>query len=203
LRLTYVLWGALLVLPIPLRAQGPAGVGSGRSLPRPKSGSRASLEEGPPRWQIGIGYQYNRINLTGTPFNTHGANTNIVHFFGRWVGVEGQVGVGFGNAGPATSPPNLNLHSLFAGGGLRLALRGHGRIEPWVHGDVGREFFYFTQTAGVFGHNSSLGGLAGGGMDFVLSPHTAFRTEGDWLGTQFFSLNQSNFQVNAGLVFNF
>jgi hypothetical protein len=66
-----------------------------------------------------------------------------------------------------------------------------------------REFFYFGPTVGVLGHNAALGGLAGAGLDFLLSPHTAFRTEGHWLGTLFYNLHQRNFQADGGLVFNF
>ena len=40
-------------------------------------------------------------------------------------------------------------------------------------------------------------------FDFRLTPHTAFRTEADWLATRFFSVNQRNFQIVSGLVFNF
>jgi len=89
------------------------------------------------------------------------------------------------------------------GGGGHLAYRGRGRVEPWIHGVVGMEHFRFTQTAGLLGSNTALGGSAGGGADFHLNPHTAFRVEADWLGTRFFSANQRHFQVVTGLAFNF
>jgi hypothetical protein len=193
MRHALILVGVVLFLSISAAAQGPAGAGSGPV-------SAAGLNQ----WQLGLGYQYNRINLTGTPFNTNGLNASIVRFFlDRWFGLEAQLGAGFGNAGATTVPANLTVKSLFVGAGPRLAYRGRGRVEPWVHGVLGMEHFRFTQTSGVLGDNTALGGSAGGGADFYLNPHMAFRAEADWIGTRFFSVNQRHFQVVTGIVFSF
>jgi len=192
MRHALVLVGVVLFLSISAAAQGPAGTGSA-----PVSAADLS------HWQLGLGYQYNRINLTGTPFNTNGLNISIVRFLDRWFGLEAQVGAGFGNTGATTSPANLTAKSVFVGGGPRLAFRNRSRFEPWAHGAVGMEHFRFNQTAGVLGSNTALAGLAGGGIDFYLNPHTAFRLEADWIGTRFFSLNQRHFQAVTGIVFNF
>jgi hypothetical protein len=193
-----VLLGALFFLAIGAAAQGPAGVGaSGRY------GSAPSGDFGPTRWQVAIGYQYNRINLTGSPFNTNGLNASVARYFGNWFGLEAQVGAGFGNTGSATLPPSLTMKSVFAGGGPRLAYRGHGRLEPWIHGAVGVEYFRFSQTAGIFGSNTALAWSGGGGVDFHLNPHTAVRAEADEVWTRFFGGDQRNFQAVGGLVFNF
>jgi hypothetical protein len=185
-----VLAGVVLLLSISAAAQGPAGAGSI---------SDADLGH----WQLAIGYQYNRINLTGTPFNTNGLNTTIVGFLNRWFALEAQVGSGFGNTGTATSPANLTAKSLYVGGGARLVYRNRSRFEPWVHGTVGMEHFRFTQNGGLLGNNTSLAESAGGGTDFYLNPRTALRVEADWIGTRFFSVNQRHFQVTTGIVFNF
>jgi hypothetical protein len=200
MRQTLSLLGAMLCLCVSATAQGPAGAGAGRgSTPRSRSPQEYQLSE----WQISIGYQYERVNLLGTPFNTNGLNVSLVRYFGRWLGAEGQVGFGFGNTGVTTVPPNLTAKSILAGVGPRLALRGHGRFEPWIHGNIGIEHFRFSQTAGVLGTNNALAGVAGGGMDFRLSPRTSFRGEVDWVGSRFFSTNQRSFQVVTGAVFNF
>jgi hypothetical protein len=199
---------AVLLFSLSAAAQAPAGAGadggagpSSRSRTRPGPGPRYNYDL--TEWQVAIGYQYNRINLLGTPFNTNGLNTSVVRFFRSWVGLEGQLGLGYGNTGTATVPPSLIAKSLFAGGGPRLAFRGRSRIEPWVHVVVGIEHFRFTQTAGLLGGNTALGGVGGGGIDFRLTPHTSFRTEADWLATRFFSVNQRHFQLVSGLVLNF
>jgi hypothetical protein len=203
-----ILVGAMLFFSLSARAQGPAGAGTGggtgpSARSRTRSGPRPRNNYDLTPWQVAIGYQYNRINLLGTPFNTNGFNTSAVRFFRSWVGLEGQLGLGYGNTGTTTAPPNLIAKSLFAGGGPRLAFRGRSRIEPWVHVVVGIEHYRFTQTAGLLGSNTALGGVGGGGIDFRLTPHTAFRVEGDWLATRFFSVNQRHFQIVSGLVLNF
>ncbi len=182
-------------------AQGPAGVGGG-----PQSGPghiSASQHEDEP-WQIAIGYQYNRDNLLGSPFNTHGVNISLARNFGRWFGVEAQLGTGFlGNTGQTTTPPNLDAKSLFVGVGPRLAYRNRSRFEPWVHAIVGMEYFRFSQTAGVLGSNHALAGPAGGGVDVYLTSHIALRSEADAVFSRFFSTNQRSFQVIGGFVFGF
>jgi opacity protein-like surface antigen len=190
----------ILIFSIGAAAQGQAGAGAnGRSSPFPASAP--SLD--PPQWQLALGYQYNRINLTGSPFNTNGLNGSIARYFGNWFGLEAQVGTGFGNTGSTTSPANLSVKSVFAGTGPRLAYRGHWRIEPWIHGTVGVEHLSFGQTVGLFGSNTAFAWTVGGGVDIPLSARTAFRGEADVLETRFFSVNQRNFQALAGLVVNF
>lgn len=187
-------------------AQGPTGVGgggaSGGGGSRPKFSSTSQHDYDP--WQIAIGYQYNRDNLLGAPFNTHGLNVSAARYFGRWFGVEAQFGTGFlGNTGQTTAPPNLSVKSFFVGVGPRLAFRNHSRYEPWIHVVVGLEHYRFAQTAGLLGSNNALAGPAGGGVDVFLSSHLAVRAEADALGSRFFSTNQRSFQIVGGLVFGF
>ena len=204
MRRIHILLVAMLILPAIAAAQGPAGAGSGsgsgsRSVSSPISGSDFT------QWQIAIGYQYLRANLIGTPFNTDGLSTSVTRYFGRWFGVDGQMGAGFhGNTGTTTNPPNLGVHTLFVGGGPRVAYRGSSHIEPWIHVLFGLQDFRFTQTANnVLGNNKSPGGALGGGADFALVQHVAFRVEADEVETHLFSMYQRHFQVVSGLVFNF
>ena len=195
---TYLL-GFILLFSAAAAAQGPAGVGS-------QSSPRHSYSNGNERdpWQFAVGYQYNRDNLLGSPFNTHGANFSVARYFGKWFGVEAQVGVGFlGKTGQTTTPPNLDAKSLFAGVGPRLVYRNRSRYEPWVHLVVGLEHYRFSQTAGLLGSNTALAGLVGGGLDVYVRPHVAVRVEVDPVGSRFFSTNQRSFQVVGGLVFGF
>ena len=194
--------GTIMLLAVSASAQGPAGAGaSSQKSSRTISQTFSSPDYS--TWQFSLGYQYNRINLLGTPFMTNGLNVDAARYFGRWFGVEGQVGFGFGNTGNTTTPSNLTAQSLFAGGGPRLAYRNHGRIEPWVHFLLGEEHFRFNQTAGVLGSNTALAGAAGGGVDYYLGRHTAVRLGADIIGSRFFSTNQRHFQAVGGLVFNF
>jgi outer membrane protein with beta-barrel domain len=199
MRHVFILVGAMLLFSISAAAQGPAGAGSSGS------GARIPFSAGIEGtvWELGIGYQYNRFNLTGTPFNNNGLNVFVGRFLNDWFGIEGGVGMGFGHTGTSIPPTSLVAKSLFAGGGIRMAYRGHGRSEPWIHGLGGLEHFRFTQTAGILGSNSALAGVVGGGIDYHLNPRTAVRLEADAIGSRFFSANQRHFQVVTGLVFNF
>src|ERR1035437_6546656 len=113
--------GLILLVALSAGAQGPAGVGSTIPHDRPHTFSVPDLTN----WQFSLGYQYNRINLIGSAFDTNGLNASVARFFGRWLGVERQLGIGFGNTGSTTTPANLNAQSLFVGGGPRVAYRGH------------------------------------------------------------------------------
>ena len=201
MRVAIFLLGIILLLSASAEAQGPAGVGRG-TPPRPRYSSEAQHEDDP--WQVAVGYQYNRDNLLGSPFNTHGANFSLARYFGRWFGVEAQLGVGFlGNTGQTTTPPNLGAKSLFVGVGPRLAYRNRSRFEPWGHLVVGMEHYRFNQTAGLLGSNNALAGNAGGGVDIYLKPHFALRAEADAVGSRFFSANQRSFQIVGGFVLGF
>lgn len=198
MRQTLILVGVVLCLSVTASAQRPAGAGTGVG-----SGRHSSSSSEFSKWQITFGYQFNRINLLGNPFDTNGLNVSAVRYFDKWLGAEAQAGAGYGNTGATTVPPNLTAVSLFGEAGPRLALRGHGRIEPWTHALVGTEHFRFSRTAGLLGTNTALAGVGGGGVDIRLTRSTSFRAEGDWLGSRFFSVNQRHFQVVTSLVFNF
>jgi hypothetical protein len=149
-------------------------------------------------WQFAVGYQYNRDNLLGSPFNTHGINFSLARYFGRWFGVEAQVGVGFmGNTGQTSTPPNLAVKSVFVGAGPRLVYRNRSRYVPWVHLVLGLEHYRFSQTAGLLGSNNAPAGAAGGGVDIYLKPHIALRAEADAVGSRLF-LDKSKIFSGSG-----
>lgn len=173
------------------------------AAPSPAAASPQYFGPETTQWQLAVGYQYNNIKLGSSRFHTNGFNTSIVRFFGNSFGLEGQVGAGFGNTGTATSPTNLDVKSVFVGGGPHLAYRGESHLEPWVHAIFGLEHFRFTQTAGQLGSNNAFAYTLGGGLDFNFNGFVGVRAEGDYLGTRFFGTTQSNYQVVGGLVFNF
>ena len=198
-----VLVGSLVFLSISARAQGPVGAGAGIIHSRSTSHSGSEYSDELSQWQFSIGYQYNQINLIGNPFTTSGLNASATRYFTNWFGVEGQAGFGFGNTGTTTNPSNLAAGSAFLGAGPRLTLRGHSRIEPWIHAVAGLEHFRFTQTVGVLGSNTGLAALGGVGVDLRLSPHTSLRMGGDILESHFFSMYQRSFQAVSSVVVNF
>jgi hypothetical protein len=200
MRVTIFLQAVFLFLSVSAQAQGPEGVGAGNPAGPVYRASERDFEP----WQVSIGYQYNRVNLLGKPFNTDGVNVSLARYFRRWLGAEVQVGTGFfGNTGGTTTPPDLSAKSLFVGAGPRFAYHNRSRYVPWVHVLVGYEHFRFGQTAGLLGGNSALAGPAGGGIDVYVRPHITFRGEADVFVSRFFSTNQRSFQAVTGLVFDF
>jgi hypothetical protein len=192
-----LLAGIFLLFSGSAAAQGPAGVGA-----VPGFFSTGAHEEN--KWNVAIGYQYNRDNLLGIPFNTSGINVSAARYLDRWFALEAQLGAGLaGNTGQSSSPPNLTAKSVFVGAGPRAAYRTRSRYEPWVHLLVGLEHYKFSQTAGLLGSNNSVAGEGGGGLDVYLNPHLAVRMGADVIVTEFFSTNQRSFQVVGGLVFGF
>ena len=153
-------------------------------------------------WQLALGYQYSRINITGKPFNLQGFDLSATRFLGGWFGLEAKMADGFGNTGNLTVPPNLDIKPLLIAGGVHIAHRG-GRVEPWVHALIGGDHFRFTQSAGAYGSNFVLAWDGGAGMDFHISPRIAIRGDADYLGTHFNGSVQRNFQAGAGFVFSF
>jgi hypothetical protein len=199
MRVAIFLVGICLLFSAAAAAQGPAGVGSEGGRPVTSASERDNYP-----WQFAAGYQYNRDNLLGSPFNTHGANFSLARYFKRRFGVEAQVGTGFlGKTGQATTPPNLSAKSLFAGGGPRFSYTNNTRYEPFAHLVVGVEHFRFSQTSALLGSNTALAGLAGIGLDVHLRPHVAFRAEADEMESHFFSVYQRSFQVVAGVAIGF
>jgi opacity protein-like surface antigen len=125
----------------------------------------------------------------------------MVRFLGGGFGLEGDVGAGFGNTRTATVPNNLQIKTLFVGGGAHYSLARQSHFEPWLHGLVGLEHVRFTQTT-TLGSSNAVGWTLGGGVDLHFNPRTALRGEADYLGSRFGGTAQKHFQLVVGLVFN-
>jgi opacity protein-like surface antigen len=152
------------------------------------------------QWQIAEGYQYNRIYFPGifaNSFDTNGFNSSVTRFFGRDLGVEGDLGAGF-----APSTQSASAASLFLGGGLHISFRGRSRFEPWGHGLIGVQHYEFSGIA-FPANTTSLAWIAGGGLDYRFGSAFALRFQVDYLGSHFDGFFQRNLQIGAGIVWNF
>lgn len=180
--------------------------------PSPASAQVATPQvasNGLPDWQVAFTYQFTRLNmpsdLVGTHYvpsftaNENGYDVSFTRFLVSWGGLEADSAAGFGD----TSTPLIkDSKSLFIGGGPRFAYRGH-RVEPWGHVLVGLEHFRFSQTSTEYGSDNSVAFIGGGGVDLHFNPRTAFRLEVNYLGTAIVSKPEYNWQVGAGIVFDF
>ena len=158
--------------------------------------------------EIGFGYQYQHYDVFGRSFPNNGFNVNFgMHLFDAITGADGRLTVaaegtgifGFGHTG---GNPNLDAKSLFIGGGPHVAIQSRSRLEPWAHVLVGLEHFRFTQGP-TLGSNSSLGFMAGGGLDVQVNRGLYWRVQADYLGTTFQSNVQSNYSIGTGVILYF
>jgi hypothetical protein len=206
MRRCIVLLGILASFSLAAAAQGPQGVGAdsyGETAVRAGVGAEPTSPLASP-WRFAFGYQYNRIDLSGTPFTTLGANISASRLFTNWLGVEGQAGFGFGNSGGTTVPSNLTAKTILVAAGPRVVYHGPGRrLEFWAHGLVGMEHFRFSQTAGQLGSNTGLAGALGGGVDLRLTRSLTITGEADQLATRLFNGYQFHFQAVTSLVFRY
>jgi hypothetical protein len=168
-----------------------------------------SAERG--RFEVGINYQFQRYQVFGSNFDNNGILSSFnVHLFDPLTSVswritaalEGAVGAGFG--GHTGGTPNLEVKSVFVGGGPRLAFESGSRLEPWAHLLVGWQHLRYTQTP-TLGSNSAFGFMVGGGVDIKLIRSVYWRVQADYLGTHFPPPQtiQNNLSVGTGPIVTF
>src|ERR1700680_4625141 len=112
----------------------------GSPEPSPQGGPAGFFAPERGRFELGMNYQFQHYHEFGSTFNNHGLDTSFnVHVFDpltsvSWrltAGLEGAPAAGFG--GHTGGKPSLAVKSVFFGGGPRLAIESHSRLEPWVH----------------------------------------------------------------------
>jgi hypothetical protein len=155
------------------------------------------LASGLTRWQIGISYEYFRLRLPNGSGGLQGLNSSVTYFTNDWLGIEGDVGPAFGQISPA-----FHTKFLWYGGGVRAYFHRDRRWQPWAHALFGGTHLNTTQGIGPASHNG-FGIVAGAGLDRALSPMFAVRAQGDLVETHLVGGWQTNFQIKAGIVFNF
>lgn len=147
-------------------------------------------------------YQYIRIYPgQGAPSaNCQGAGGTFAANVNRWVGVVGDVGFCKVTGLPSgTSSHEVNY--LF---GPRFAYRNYGRVTPYAQVLFGG----MTASANVTGigsaSNNAFAMTFGGGADFQVTHHLAFRAiQLEYLYTHFSGAKQNNLRLQSGLVYRF
>jgi opacity protein-like surface antigen len=147
-------------------------------------------------------YQYVRISPgQGAPSQgCQGAGGTFAVNANAWLGLVGDIGGCRITGLPAGSAAH-EINYLF---GPRLAYHNSGRFTPYVQVLLGGE----TASATVTGFpSSSVNTFAmtfGGGADFKLTRHLAFRAiQAEYLYTHFSGAKQNNLRLQSGLVYRF
>lgn len=105
-------FAVLLAISVTAAAQAGAVLASAPAADANAGSQTAASGHAETRWQLAVGFQYNRVSLLGVlpSFRTNGVNVAVARSFGNAIAVESQVGAGLG-----TIPGGLSVRSLFAG----------------------------------------------------------------------------------------
>jgi opacity protein-like surface antigen len=147
-------------------------------------------------------YQYVRISPgQGAPSaNCQGAGGTFAANVNAWLGVVGDVGF----CKVTGLPSGSSLHQVNYLVGPRFAYHNYGRVTPFAQVLFGGE----RATAGLTGFPSASSNAFamtfGGGADFKVSRHLAFRAiQLEYLYTHFGGAKQNNLRLQTGLVYRF
>jgi opacity protein-like surface antigen len=169
-----------------------------------------------PNGNVYFGYTYyntdlslNRGNLNGFQGTLEG---KLVPFLGIVADITGHYGslafpvcpvqpVGSGGGGCATE--NGNAHQYEVMFGPRVSFPA-GKFRPFAEFEVGVGHVNTNSDSNVvFGSATSYATAVGGGLDYKIFGPVAWRVEGDYVRTHFFSAGQSNFRFSTGIAFRF
>ena len=147
------------------------------------------------RWQLAIGVDWLRFRSSIFDASAVGVKSSVTYFTNDWFGIEGNIS--------ATFAPEIfdreHVKVLVYGGGPKIAWR-EKKWEPWAHAIIGGSHEQ-PQTAG--NSKNAFAVQVGGGADYRFNPRLSGRLEADWVHTGYFSQNQNNFELMAGVVFHF
>jgi len=155
-----------------------------------------------------FGYSYYNTNLSSVDrANLNGWEGSLEGKVLPWVGIVADLSGHYGSQNfPTTCPvipgpcPAVNLkvneHNVLFGPRVSVSV---GKIRPFAEALIGVGHV----SAHSAGSDTSFATGVGGGLDYHLFPLLAWRVEGDYVTTRFFSATQNNLQLSTGIVFRF
>ena|SRR5258708_18172337 len=170
-----------------------------------------SAQETTPKVEVFGGYSYANANpeFFGQRANLNGWNSSLAFNFNRTFGIVGDFSGHYGSSGRsiAISSNSFNVSTkthtfLF---GPQVSFRT-ARVTPFAHVLVGAAHIsdILANSSPTFSPSSTAFATAlGGGLDYTFTRKLAWRVQGDYLQTRFFSDTQHNFRLSTGPVFRF
>jgi opacity protein-like surface antigen len=147
-------------------------------------------------------YQFVRISPgQGAPSsNCQGAGGTFAANLNSWVGLVGDVG-GCKVTGLPTGFSSHEINYLF---GPRFAYHNSGRMTPYAQVLFGGETLSASATGFGSASTNAFAMTFGGGADFKITRHLAFRAiQVEYLYTHFSGAKQNNMRIQSGLVYRF
>lgn len=175
-----------------------------------------------PKGNVFFGYSYNHANVFpgGGPTFFSNGNANLNGWNGSlegkvlpFVGIVADLGGYYGSQSftfgceaipsPPCLPSKVNVDArvytfLF---GPRVSA-SVGKFTPFAHALFGAAHASGSGS-GFSGSDTSFATALGGGLDYKLIPAVAWRFQGDYLQTRFFSNTQSDFRFSTGIALRF
>ena len=189
-------------------------------------GSALATAQVPTAGNVFFGYSYMRSNVNASPSvagfftdsgsnNLNGWNGSLEGKFLPYIGLVADINGTYGSQGftlnceaipsppcvPASGSLDSKLYTFLFGPRLSFSV---GRVRPFAEALFGAG--HISNDANVSGFSSSDTSFAtavGGGVDFKLVPAVAWRFQGDYVQTRFFSDTQNNFRFSTGIVLHF
>lgn len=184
---------------------------SSAGLARAQAPAEPPTPQTPTRVNAFVGYSYFNSNLSSVGrASTYGWEASGEVKLYRWVGIVGDIDTHYGSQGflicqtfPVNGPECSTFKANFIERnflvGPRVSLT-KGSFRPFVEVLVGGAHI----NAGPFqGTDNSFAAAVGGGVDAKITRRIAWRFQGDYLRTQFFSARQDNGRFSTGPVFRF
>lgn len=157
-----------------------------------------------PKGNIFFGYSYvtadlnvnDRSNLNGWEGSLEG---KVLPFVGIVADFSGHYGSNNFPSSTQIIHVNGSEHNFMFGPRVSGSI---GKFRPFAHALIGAGHVSVTAT-GFTASDTSLATAIGGGLDYHLVPALAWRFQGDYLQTRFFSNTQNNARLSTGIVLNF
>jgi hypothetical protein len=147
-------------------------------------------------------YQYVRIYPgQGAPSaNCQGAGGTFAANVSKWIALVGDVD-GCKVTGQPAGASSHEINYLF---GPRVALHNYGKVTPYAQVLFGGARLSSTVTGFPSASVNSFAMTFGGGVDFQVTPHVAFRAiQMEYFYTHFSGAKQNNLRLQSGLVYRF
>ena len=160
-----------------------------------------------PSGNVFFGYSYFNTNLSSiSRSNTNGWNASVEGKIIPWVGIVGDFDAHYGSQsfsvpcpdipGGCTLNADFTEHNYLFGPRISVSV---SKIRPFAEVLVGAAHVHVNGVTS----DTSFATAVGGGLDYELIPLLAWRFQGDYIHTHFFSTTQNNVRLSTGIVVHF
>lgn len=148
-----------------------------------------------PTAEVSASYSYLRFGVSNG-VNQNGGSVSIAGNVNRWLGIAADLG------GYHAAPSGVTVNTFTYMGGPRFSYRKSGSVTPFAQVLLGG----VRGTLSAFGSSVSTNGFAysaGGGVDFRVAKHVAFRPQLDYIGMRLGGGTVNTVRGSFGIVFRF